>query len=102
MFGLIRLSFWAALVLLVIPFGQHDDAANIDLASPMEAVSAVRLAVSDIAGICERKPELCAESRKLMATLGQRAREGVRIAYEALDDRFGDAEDPTTTGSVSK
>ncbi len=102
MFALIRLTFWAALVLLVIPLGQDEQDRNIDLASPLEAVGAMRLAVSDMANICERKPELCTEGKKLMTRLGVRAKEGARLAYRAFDEHFGETEDPTTTGSVSK
>lgn len=93
----IRSTFWLSLVLLAIPFG--GTGANGEAVGPIEALAAAREAVGDISGICERKPEVCVVGAAAVHTIGVRAREASRIAYETLDARFGET-DATTTGTV--
>lgn len=97
MFFLIRTAFWFSLVLLALPLGSTDE--NGRSVGPIEALSAAREAVSDMAGMCERKPDVCVTGRAALQTIGVRAREGARLAYEALDDQYGE-KDETATGSV--
>lgn len=97
MFFLIRTAFWFSLVLLVLPLGAAGD--NGHSVGPVQALSAAREAVSDMAGLCERKPDVCETGRAALQTIGVRAREGARLAYEALDEQYGDRDD-TLTGSV--
>jgi len=56
MFFLMRMTFWFSLVLLMLPFGGGDDGQQV---GPLKALMTVREAVGDIAGICERKPDVC-------------------------------------------
>jgi hypothetical protein len=97
MFFLIRTAFWFSLVLLALPLGGTDE--NGRSVGPVEALAAAREAVSDVAGICERKPDVCVTGLAALQTIGVRAREGARIAYEALDEQYGE-QDSTATGSV--
>lgn len=97
MFFLIRTVFWFSLVLLVLPLGGIDE--NGRSVGPVEALSAAREAMTDVAGMCERKPDVCETGRAAFQTIGVRAREGARIAYETLDEQYGD-KDETATGSV--
>lgn len=103
MFFLLRMAFWFSLVLLALPLGAAGGAADV---GPFQALIAARDAVSDVAGLCQRKPDVCRTGRAAMETVGVRAREGSRIAIELLDSRFGDAangaEADFTTGSVEK
>ncbi len=84
MFFLIRMAFWFSLVLLALPL----DPAGTKGAgiSPLHAFFAARDAVDDVSGICERKPEVCATGLAAMETIGVRARETARIAYEMLEE----------------
>lgn len=95
---LIRTAFWFSLVLLMLPLGTGPDGES--RVSPLQALFAAREAVGDIAGICERKPDVCETGKAAMQTIGVRARESARIAYEVLDQQFGKPDTATQTGSV--
>lgn len=95
---LIRTAFWFSLVLLLLPLGTGPNGENS--VSPLRAILAAREAVGDIAAICERKPDVCETGKAAMQTIGVRARESARIAYEALDQQFGTPDTTTQTGSV--
>lgn len=96
---LFRMGFWFALVMLILPFnfGQDDSGAKV---SPIETFFAARDAVGDIAGICERQPAVCETGQSALQTIGVRARESARIAYELLDEHFGEKDKSLATGSV--
>lgn len=96
---LIRTAFWFSLVLLMLPLGTGPDGES--RVSPLQALFAAREAVGDIAGICERKPDVCETGKAAMQTIGVRARESARIAYEVLDQQFGQPDAATQTGSVA-
>lgn len=95
---LIRTAFWFSLVLLLLPLGTGPNGENS--VSPLQAIFAAREAVGDLAGICERKPDVCETGKAAMQTIGVRARESARIAYQALDQQFGEPDTATQTGSV--
>lgn len=97
---LIRSAFWLSLVLLIIPFDGGSAAPEAESVGAFEAMNAAREAIGDVSGICERKPEVCETAGAALHTIGVRAREGARIAYEALDERFGEADQMIQTGSV--
>jgi hypothetical protein len=80
---LIRMAFWFSLVLLVLPL---DTGVNGDSVSPIQAFFAAREAVDDVSGICERKPGVCEVGKAAMQTIGARARETARIAYEMFEE----------------
>ena len=96
---LIRCTFWLSLVLLIIPFGTSGGNETVESVGPIQALSAAREAVGDISGICERKPDVFVTGKAALHTIGVRAREASRIAFELLDDKFGEP-DATTTGTV--
>ena len=112
MFFLIRMAFWFSLVLLVLPLDAATENGQ-DSISPVQAFFAAREAVDDVAGICERKPDVCAAGKAAMQTIGSRARETARVAYEMLDEESTDeigqmiavgddlvSADAETTGSI--
>ena len=80
---LLRMAFWFSLVLLALPFGSQDGQPSVNA---IDALAAAREAVGDISGLCERKPEVCEIGKSAMHTVGIRAREAARIAYETLDE----------------
>ena len=81
---LIRMAFWFSLVLLALPLGPAgEDGQSV---SPVQAFFAAREAVDDVSGICERKPDVCEVGKAAMQTIGVRARETARIAYEMLEE----------------
>lgn len=80
---LIRSAFWLSLVLLVIPFGGKDNEPTV---GAIEAFFAVRAVIDDMSSLCERRPQACETGRTAFHTIGTRARESARIAYNMLGD----------------
>lgn len=111
MFFLLRAAFWFSLVLLALPFSIGSEDKTGESVNPIQALLAARDAVGDIAGMCERKPEVCETGKAAMHTITVRAKETARIAADMLDEQPADqaarpaetvpATDQTTiTGSV--
>ena len=97
---LIKSAFWLSLVLLLIPFGGQGSGGEQPV-GPVETFLAARAALTDVAGMCERRPDACEVGKAALQTIGVRAREGARIAYGLLDEHFGETtEEPIHTGSV--
>lgn len=102
MFFLLRSAFWFSLVLLIIPFDIGSSDPSVQRAGPIETFVAAREAVIDLTGLCDRKPEVCRVGKSAFQTVGVRAREAARIAYETLDDKFAEPDTQTKTGSVAE
>ncbi len=100
MWFLIRAAFWFSLVLLALPFGVGSDSSGEASVGPIQAFVAAREAVGDIAGLCERKPDVCETGKDALHTITVRAKATVKMAAEAIGDE-GEAPDQTAvTGSV--
>jgi len=106
MFFLIRMAFWFSLVLLALPLSVGSDEPGQDSVGPIQALFAARDAVGDIAGICERKPDVCETGKSAMHTITARAKETAKIAAAMLDDKGSEPDtSPDTslaTGSVAE
>jgi hypothetical protein len=100
------MAFWFSLVLLALPLGVGTDENGHESVGPIQALFAAREAVGDIAGICERKPDVCETGKSAMHTITARARETAKIAAAMLDDKGTEpATSPDTslaTGSVAE
>ncbi|RUZ16589.1 hypothetical protein EN949_31190, partial [Mesorhizobium sp. M7A.F.Ca.US.007.01.2.1] len=83
---LIRMAFWFSLVLLALPLSVGPDEAGHESVGPIQALFAAREAVGDIAGICERKPDVCETGKSAMHTITARAKETAKIAAAMMDD----------------
>ena len=83
---LIKTAFWFSLVLLALPLGAGSDETGQPSVGPLQALSAAREAVGDLAGICKRKPDVCVTGLSAMHTIATRAKETARIAAAMLDD----------------
>jgi hypothetical protein len=103
---LIRMAFWFSLVLLALPLSVGSDDDGHQSVGPIQALFAAREAVGDIAGICERKPDVCETGKSAMHTITARAKETAKIAAAMLDDKGTEPEtSPDTslaTGSVAE
>ncbi|GLQ81908.1 hypothetical protein GCM10007881_54290 [Mesorhizobium huakuii] len=102
MFFLIRMAFWFSLVLLALPLGVGSDEPGQESVGPIQALFAARDAVGDIAGICERKPDVCETGKSAMHTITARAKETAKIAAAMLDDKSTAPDTSTMTGSVAE
>lgn len=98
---LIKCAFWLSLVLLVIPFGNSDGSGEPTIGA-VETFLAARAVLDDVSGLCERRPEACEVGRSAFHTIGVRAREGARIAYDMLDEHFGEAAAPADVAAASQ
>jgi hypothetical protein len=87
MFFLIRMAFWFSLVLLFLPLWPTSETTDAQPVGAIRAISAAQQAVSDLSGICERKPDVCETGRLAAQTIGVRARESARMAYEMLEEK---------------
>ena len=81
---LIKMAFWFSLVLLALPLDPAG--TNGASVSPIQAFFAARAAVDDVSGICERKPDVCEVGKAAIHTIGIRARETARIAYQMFEE----------------
>jgi hypothetical protein len=97
---LIRMAFWFSLVLLALPLNVGSDETGQQSVGPIQALFAAREAVGDIAGICERKPDVCETGKSAMHTITARAKETAKIAAAMLDDNTAEPDTVTMTGSV--
>lgn len=88
---LFKSAFWLSIALLFIPLAPASETGEPQVGA-VDAFFAAREAISDVTGICERKPEVCEVGGALVGSMGVRAREGARLAYEALDGQFGEPE----------
>ncbi|OLP57991.1 hypothetical protein BJF93_14290 [Xaviernesmea oryzae] len=104
MWFLIKGSFWFALVLVLLPFvvpGEEtarQDRSAVDMGA---TVSAATEALTYISALCVQKPDVCDKGAETVNALGQRARDGARIAYEFLDHQFAGGEATVTTGTIA-
>lgn len=90
---LIRLAFGLGLLFLIIPF-EKDGPAPAESASkpvPAEPVGSLQLfsaaseAMRDIAGICDRRPDVCVTAKAMFATLAAHAAEILHSAPAPAD-----------------
>jgi len=91
---LIRSAVGLSLLFLVLPIdvgGSESSPAEQEV-GPVQALFAARDAVRDIAGICERQPDVCATAKAALATIIARAKESVRLAGSLSGDSPSEAE----------
>ena len=86
---LIKLGFWLAVVLMIIPLGSEPGSGDANAVKPADAYAAARETISDLSRFCERQPDVCKTGKAAFETAGVRAKDGAKIAYEFLDKRFG-------------
>jgi hypothetical protein len=87
MFFLLRMSFWLALVCVLLPGGGDNNKAIAQI-DPVSAVSAAGAAVSDMRGFCDRQPQACVVGGKVAVALGQKAESGARALFEMVSSQM--------------
>jgi Family of unknown function (DUF5330) len=92
---LLRMAFWLAAVLVLLPSGGSQPTPKVNV-SALDAVSAAKATVTDMRSFCERQPEACTIGSQTAVALGQRAQAGAKMLYEYLNEHFG----PNDTGTV--
>ncbi|HEX2146382.1 MAG TPA: DUF5330 domain-containing protein [Pseudorhizobium sp.] len=93
MWFLIKSSFTFALVLVALSYFGGRPAVETEAASQVEiqdAVGAAAQAYQYLSAICVEKPDVCVKGAETFSALGQRAKEGARVAFQLLDAQFAD------------
>ncbi len=101
MWFLLRMTFWLAVVLVLLPSGGSQTVPKSQV-SASEAFSAARGAVTDFEHFCDRQQAACVVGSRTAVTLGQRAQAGAKMFYEFLTERLGfdDSRSVRTTDPV--
>ena len=92
---LIKSAFWLSLALLLIPV-DTGEAGHTRHVSAFQALVAAGEAASDVADMCQRKPEVCAVGRSALDTIGARAGVAAKFAYDMLDAHFRNEDQRST------
>lgn len=87
---ILRAIFWLSIVLLFLP-GDPKAGAESPGMSALDAVIAARAAVADLAGMCERQPDVCSNGGAALQSLSSKARYGASFLYKTFD---GGSSDP--------
>jgi hypothetical protein len=91
MWFFLRMTFWLAVVLVLLPSGGSETTPNSQV-SAGEAFSAARGAVTDFEHFCDRQQEACVVGSRTALTLGRRAQAGAKMLYKFLTERLGSDE----------
>ncbi len=95
MWFLIKGTFWFSLVLVALSYfgGNTTDSQNSQM-NVASAVSAASEAYRYVSAICVEKPDVCVKGAETFHALGERAREGAKVAYELIDSHLNAADEP--------
>lgn len=104
MWFLIKGTFWFSLVLVALSyFGGGNEASKepstFDITS---AVSAAGDAYRYVSAICAEKPDVCVKGAETFHALGERAREGAKVAYQLIDAQLATEETPDAVAAAIK
>ncbi|MDH0615284.1 MULTISPECIES: DUF5330 domain-containing protein [unclassified Agrobacterium] len=104
MWFLIKGTFWFSLVLVALSyFGSSNDPAKEPSAFDLpSAVSAAGEAYRYVSAICIEKPDVCVKGAETFHALGERAKEGAKVAYELLDKQLASGEKPADVAAETE
>lgn len=111
---LIKSAFYLVLIFVVISFfvtepnSHNTSEPNSNSSSAPEttdtttsdAITALKGAINDLQTFCKRNAEACKIGKSFLDSIGVRARDGARTAYEYLDSTFGN-KNMTQSGNAS-
>ncbi|ENN93373.1 DUF5330 domain-containing protein [Bartonella bovis] len=90
---LIKSVFFLFVIFVIISFfsskpkDNHSSTLEADITAS-DAIIALKNTVTDLGKFCERNVEVCKTGKSFFSPLGERARDGAKIAYEYLDHIF--------------
>jgi Family of unknown function (DUF5330) len=108
MFFLLRMAFWLGVVLVLLPSGSAQHAAQTSDVGTSGAISAASATVQDMRGFCTRQPDACTVGSQVAVSLGYRAQAGAKMLYDFLTEALAPKETgalphgATPRGSVAK
>ncbi|MEL6089046.1 DUF5330 domain-containing protein [Bartonella schoenbuchensis] len=90
---LIKSAFFLFIIFVVISFfsakpkDNHSSSLEANITAS-DAIIALKNTITDLGKFCERNVEVCKTGKSFFNPLGERARDGAKIAYEYLDSIF--------------
>jgi len=101
MWFLIKGTIWFSLVLVALSYfgGNNTDNQNAQM-NVAGAVSAASEAYRYVSAICVEKPDVCVKGAETFHALGERAREGAKVAYELIDSHLNTDEPKVVAADV--
>jgi hypothetical protein len=96
MFFLLRMAFWLGVVLILLPSGSAQHAAQTNDIGTSGAISAASATVQDMRGFCTRQPDACTVGSQVAVSLGYRAQAGAKMLYDFLTEALA----PKETGAL--
>src|SRR5262245_35365239 len=96
---LIKVAFWLAIVIILMPNGEKHATAPTAEVGTTEAVSAASAAVSDMRGFCARQPDACTVGSQVAVALGHKAQAGAKMLYEFLSEKMAARESRSTAST---
>lgn len=88
---LLRSIFWLGLVVMLLPVDKtNGEAVAGQSASAPHAIEIASGTLSDIAGFCLRKPDVCEKGREFAAAFGEKAVYASGLLYKYLDTQLTD------------
>ncbi|WP_284776812.1 DUF5330 domain-containing protein [Agrobacterium sp. lyk4-40-TYG-31] len=96
MWFLIKGSIFFSLVLVALSYfgGSSDSNTPTSQMNVAGAVSAASEAYRYVSAICVEKPDVCEKGAETFHALGERAREGAKVAYQLIDAQLAGSEQP--------
>jgi len=96
---LLRIGFWPAMVLAIISLAGRPTSGTDAELGPLEAISAAGSAIKDVAGICDRQPDVCVAGTAAARLIAARVRDAAQMIQSGHDAQEGLPE-PTVTGTI--
>jgi hypothetical protein len=85
---LIKITFWLAILLAVLPSIGSQPGSQVSV-SVLEAMAAAKATVNDLQSFCARQPETCAVGSQAAIAFAHRAQAGAKLFYEYLSEQLG-------------
>src|ERR1700729_3675887 len=102
MFFLLRMAFWLGVVLVLLPSGSAQHAAQTSDIGTSGAISAASATVQDMRGFCTRQPDACTVGSQVAVSLGYRAQAGAKMLYDFLSEKLASHDAGHDAGSVAQ
>ena len=97
---LLRLTFWLAVVAILLPEGGSRGPSRTQLSAD-DAISAARATAHDMRQFCERQPEACTVGSQAGQALGDRAKAGAKQLYDFLHRKIAPRETDAARGATT-
>ncbi len=98
---LLRIVFWLAVVILLLP-SDPNAGPNAPQVTFMQALEVVRGTISDLSQFCSRNPDVCQTGGDIIAVAADKARYGIEQVQTYLEHNGGDANTLTASDTETR